>query len=144
VFGLAAKGGFEEDHARVSFVVGSANGPSITIRDILITNQNGEEQGVFAPGETVVITVVVVNSGLRLINGMVWVQVIDPNGVPVSITRLTATLQGTIELSVFIVLSSNTAVGVYQVNAFVSDNLISRGGRFLASAQTEFVVRVEE
>ncbi len=141
VFGVAAKVGFEDDRARTTFVVGTTGSPSITIRQIRITGQNGTEQALFRPGDTLVVWVVVENSGAVLPRAMIWVQVRDPNGVPISITiNVELNFQGIKEIAVFISLSSNAVAGTYSVNAFVSDNLISMGGKFLASAQAQFAV----
>jgi hypothetical protein len=140
-FAVASKGGFEDDRERTRFAVGQASDATIIIRDVRLTDTNGEEQALFQAGATLVVWVVVENAGAALERAMIWVQVRDPNGVPIFISiHLEQGLVGIKEVAVFITLSSNATVGVYTVNAFVSDNLISKGGKFLASQQAQFAV----
>jgi hypothetical protein len=66
----------------------------------------------------------------------------DPNGVPVQIQIHPAQLEAgqSIKEGWAIALPANAAVGVYTVNALVSDKLISQGGTFLASSETQFAL----
>jgi uncharacterized protein YfaS (alpha-2-macroglobulin family) len=72
--------------------------------------------------------------------GVVWIQVRDPNGVPIQIKTNTVQLQTgqTTTEGFAISLPGNASIGVYSVNALVSDKLISQGGTFLASSETQF------
>ena len=66
----------------------------------------------------------------------------DPNGVPVQIQTHIARLDAgqTIKDGVGFILPGHATVGVYTVNALVSDGLISAGGAFLASSETKFAL----
>jgi len=73
---------------------------------------------------------------------VVWIQVRDPNGVPVQIQMQVSTLNGgeTIKDGLDFTLPHQSTMGVYTVNALVSDKLISQGGTFLASADAQFAL----
>jgi hypothetical protein len=70
------------------------------------------------------------------------VQVRDPNGTPIWIQFQISRLEtGQIAKVAFgFQGASGMKSGLYTANALVSDKLISQGGTFLASANTEFAV----
>jgi hypothetical protein len=73
---------------------------------------------------------------------VVWIQVRNPNGVPTQIQIQISKLDAgeTIKDGVGFTMLGNPTIGVYTVNALVSNKLISQGGTFLASADTQFAL----
>ena len=141
VFTSATKSGFSAATARTTFVVGSSTTPSVVISAVYAGDSLGNPLSTFSVGQTVWIWVVVRNSGATF-QGVIWVQVRDPNGVPVEIRIHIANLHAgeTIKDGVGFTLPSNASLGVYRVDALVSDKLISQGGMFLANAQGQFAL----
>jgi len=76
------------------------------------------------------------------IQGVIWIQILDPRGTPVSIQLQVSTLatNGIVKVAFGFSPTANAALGVYNANALVSDKLISEGGTFLANANTQFVL----
>jgi hypothetical protein len=66
----------------------------------------------------------------------------DPNGVPVQIQVHLIQLNAgeTIKDGIGFTLPSKPTLGVYTINALVSDKLISQGGTFLTSSETQFAL----
>ena len=85
--------------------------------------------------------VVVENSGATF-EGVIWVQIRDPHGTPVWIQFQISQLGTgqTIKVAFGFAITANMASGLYTANTLVSDKLISQGGTFLASANTEFAL----
>jgi hypothetical protein len=81
------------------------------------------------------------NSGSSF-NGVIWVQIRDSNGTPIWIQfQITPLGTGqTVKVAFGFQVTSGMTTGVYTVNTLVSDKLISQGGTFFASANTEFAV----
>jgi hypothetical protein len=96
---------------------------------------------VFSPGQTVLVWVVVENSGATF-QGVIWLQVRDSNGTPIWIQFQISQLGTgqTLRIAFGFQLTSSVAAGLYNANALVSDKLISQGGSFFASASTQFAV----
>jgi hypothetical protein len=139
VFASATKPNYVSAASRTTFVVGSSTTPSIIISSIYSGDSSGNPLATFSIGQTVWVWVVVQNVGATF-QGVIWVQVKDPNGVPIEILiHITNFHAGETSKDGF-TLQSNVAAGVYHVDALVSDKLISQGGTFLANAQTQFVV----
>ena len=101
----------------------------------------GNPSATFNAGQTIWIWVVIQNIGTTF-QGVVWIQVRDPTGVPVQIQIHIAKLDAgeTTKDGLGFTLPGNSATGVYTVNALVSDKLISQGGTFLANADTQFAL----
>ena len=141
VFASASKAGYVNATTHTTFIVGASSTPSIIIKTVYAGDSSGNPSAVFTPGQTVYIWVTVQNIGATL-QGVIWVQVRDPNGVPVSIqiriSQLT-TGETTTDGFGFTFLGRST-LGLYSVNALVSDKLISQGGTFFANANTEFAL----
>ncbi|MGQ9543187.1 MAG: MG2 domain-containing protein [Candidatus Bathyarchaeia archaeon] len=134
--------GYQESQGQATFTVGESQTPSITISSIYLTDTAGYNRSSFSSGETVIVRVVVHNGGAELKNGIIWVEVDDPEGVPVSVTfvELTISRGGRVTLGVSTTLSGGTVTGYYFANSYVSDRMIAQGGKFLASAKTVFQV----
>lgn len=140
-FASANKAGYSNSTLHTTFVVGSSSTPSVVIKEVYVTDAAGNISAVFSAGQTVVVWVVVKNSGAPL-EGVIWVQVRDPNGIPVSIQLHISTLStgGTVKEGFGFTLLANPVHGLYTANALVSDKLISQGGTFFASVDTQFAL----
>ena len=141
VFASAAKSGYSSITTRTTFVVGTSTTPSVIIKTVYAGDSGGNPVSTFTNGQTVWIWVEIQNIGATF-QGVVWVQVRDPNGVPVQIQIHVTLLEAgqSIKDGWALTLPGNAAVGVYTVNALVSDKLISQGGTFLASSETQFAL----
>jgi uncharacterized protein YfaS (alpha-2-macroglobulin family) len=141
VFASAAKPGYSSITTRTTFVVGTSTTPSVVIQAVYVGDSGGNPASTFTSGQTIWVWVVIQNIGAPF-RGVVWVQVRDPNGVPVQIQMHEVQLQAgqTIKDGVAFSLPGNAPIGVYTVNALVSDKLISQGGTFLASSETQFAL----
>jgi hypothetical protein len=141
VFATASQIGYLSIAGRATFVVGASTTPSVSINAVYTGDSSGNPVPTVTAGQTVWIWVVVHNNGATF-QGVVWVQVHDPNGVPVQIGIHIETLNSgeTIKDGLGFTLPGNGAHGVYRVDALVSDKLISQGGTFLADAQTQFAL----
>jgi hypothetical protein len=141
VFTSAAKPGFSSITTRTTFVVGTSTTPSVIIKAVYTGDSAGNPTSTFTTGQTIWVWVVIENIGATF-QGVVWIQVRDPNGVPVQIQIHIAKLVAgeTIKDGLGFTLLGQPTIGVYTVNALVSDKLISQGGTFLASSETEFAL----
>jgi len=124
------------------FSVGQSPTPSVNIESLYTTYTNETEQEQFSPGQTLMIWIIVKNTGAELQNGRIWIEVVDSQGVPIAILVNVQNLkQGDLmKTGLQLTLNSKAALGEYRVNGFVSSGLISEGGKFLASEQTSFIV----
>jgi hypothetical protein len=141
VFTSATRGGYSPVTTRTTFVVGTSSTPSVVIDAVYAGDSTGNPSPTFTVGQTIWIWVVIGNNGATF-QGVVWIQVRDPNGVPVQIQIQISKLDSgqTIKDGIGFTMLGHPATGVYTVNALVSDKLISQGGTFLASADTEFAL----
>ena len=128
--------------ARVTFAVGMSNTPSVRIVNATVTRVNGTISSEFHPGETVVIWVAVNNTGADLTDGRVWVEIMDPNNVPVTVVVQVVTIRhgDQFRTGIQIILKSDALTGTYMVRILVSNAPIMVGGRFLDMKETAFVV----
>jgi uncharacterized membrane protein len=142
VFVTASAEGFKDGFSRTVFTVGSSPEPSIVIDSVYTTSVNGEEREVFQQGESVVIWVLVNNSGKNLREGFIWVEVTDPRGIPIMVSAFGGSINYMEQTKVWVQvkLSRNTTLGLYEVNTLVSTGYISKGGKFIASKDTAFIV----
>lgn len=140
-FVLASKSGYTGAATHTSFVVGTSPTPSVVIGEVYTTDISGNRSAVFSPGQTVLVWVVVENSGATF-QGVIWLQVRDSNGTPIWIQFQISQLGTgqTLRIAFGFQLTSSVAAGLYNANALVSDKLISQGGSFFASASTQFAV----
>lgn len=141
VFASASKPGYSSITTRTTFVVGTSTTPSVVINAVYTGDSAGNPTSIFTRGQTIWIWVAIQNIGV-MFQGIVWIQVRDPNGVPVQIQIHVTQLEAgqTTRDSLGISLPGNAPIGVYTVNALVSDKLISQGGTFLASSETQFAL----
>lgn len=141
VFTSATKPGYSSITTRTTFVVGTSTAPSVIIKAVYAGDSAGNPTSTFTAGQTIWVWVVIENIGTTF-QGVVWIQVRDPNGVPVQIQIHIANLEAgeTIKDGLGFTLPGHPTIGVYTVNALVSDKLISEGGTFLASSETEFAL----
>ncbi len=135
------KAGLTTATTHTTFVVETSSTPSVIITDVYAADTTGSRSAVFASGQTVVVWVIVENSGAPF-QGVIWVQIRDPNGTPVFVQFQISTLNtgATVKVGIGFTMTSNLQSGVYTANAFVSDKLISQGGTFLASGTAEFAL----
>jgi len=140
VFASATKVGYSSVTTRTTFVVGAATTPSVVIKAVYAGDNSGKPTSTFTRGQTIWVWIVI-QSGSAF-KGYVWIQVRDPNGVPVQIQVHFVQLDAgeTIKDGLGFTLLGNPTLGVYTVNALVSDKLISQGGTFLASSEAQFAV----
>ena len=141
LFASVAKSGYAGATTHTTFVIGSSSTPSVVIREVYTTDLSGNRSVVFRAGQTILVWVVVENSGSAF-NGVIWVQIRDANGTPIWIQFQISPLGTgqTIKVASGFQVTSSMITGVYTVNTLVSDKLISQGGIFFASANTEFAV----
>lgn len=141
VFTSATKLSYSRVTTGTTFVVGTSTTPSVIIKAVYAGDSVGNPTSTFTEGQRIWIWVVIENIGATF-QGVVWIQVRDPNGVPVQIQTHISTLDGgeTIKDGLSFTLSDHPTIGVYTVNALVSDKLISQGGTFLASADAQFAL----
>jgi hypothetical protein len=141
VFSSATKTGYSSATTRTTFVVGTSSTPSVIINTVYAGDSAGNPSATFTVGQTIWIWVVIQNIGATF-QGVVWIQVRDPTGVPVQIQIHVANLDAgeTIKDGLGFTITDHAAIGVYTVNALVSDKLISQGGTFLANADTQFAL----
>jgi len=142
VFASATKPNYSNVATRATFVVGQSTSPSVIIKTVYAGDSTGNPASTFTVGETIWVWVVIENIGSPF-QGVVWIQVRDPNGVPVQIQilHLARINSGeTVKEPLAFILVGQPTLGVYTINALVSDKLISQGGTFLASSGTQFVL----
>lgn len=141
VFTSATKSGYSSVTTRTTFVVGTSTTPSVIIKAVYAGDSAGNPTTTFTSGQTIWVWVVIENIGSTF-QGVVWIQVRDPNGVPVQIQIHISKLDAgeTIKDGLGFTLLNHPTFGVYTVNALVSDKLISQGGTFLASADAQFAL----
>jgi hypothetical protein len=140
-FASTSKAGYVSATTHTTFVVGQSTTPSVNIQMVYVGDSAGNPTTTFSPGSVVYVWVVVQNIGATF-QGVLWVQIRDPNGIPVSIQIRISTMNTgeTIKDGFGFTFLSQPTPGLYTVNALVSDKLISQGGTFLTSANTEFAV----
>lgn len=140
-FASTSKAGFDSATTHTTFVVGQSTTPSVNIQMVYVGDSSGNPTTTFTAGSQVYVWVTVQNTGATF-QGVLWVQINDPNGIPVSIQIHISTLNTgeTVKDGFGFTLLSQPTPGLYTVNALVSDKLISQGGTFLTSANTEFAV----
>ena len=141
VFASAAKFGYASATTHATFVAGASSTPSVVIKDIYATDMSGNRSVVFSTGQTVLVWVVVANSGASF-DGVIWVQVRDSKGTPIWIQFQISRLETgqTVKVAFGFQATSAMRAGLYTANVLVSDKLISQGGTFLASANSEFAI----
>jgi hypothetical protein len=141
VFVSSFEPGYTDATTRTTFVVGSSLTPSIVISQVYITDTTGNPSGVFSVGQTIFVWVTVQNNGAQF-QGVIWVQILDPNGTPRSIQLQISTLPtgASVKIRFGFTASVDLPRGIYAANALVSDKLISQGGIFLASAKAQFAL----
>jgi len=106
----------------------------------------------FTRGQTLIVWVVVNNSASNLDllpqGPVIWVEIDDSNNAPLTVQyHLGIILGGEVTREGFSValsygpgLSSGLPIGTYTATGFVSDKMISQGGRFIAQVSTNFTV----
>ncbi len=142
VYVTAGLSPYKDGLGRTTFTVGSSDVPSVLVTNITVTLVDGTTPVEFYAGQTVVVWVAVNNSGADLENGMVWVEIIDSNNVPVAVVAVIVTIHHgeQVTAGLQIALRSDAPTGIYVVRALVSDGLITKGGKFLDSEEIGFVV----
>jgi len=141
VFVSSSKSGYESATTHTTFVVGSSLTPSVVISQVYLTDTAGNPSGVFLVGQTILVWVILQNNGAPF-QGVIWVQILDPNGTPRSIQLQVSTLGtgASVKVGFGFTASANLPRGIYAANALVSDKLISQGGTFLTSAKVQFAL----
>lgn len=141
VFAAASKSGYATATTHTNFVIDSSSTSSVMILQLYSTDATNETSAVFSSGQTVLIWVVLQNIGAP-VQGVIWIQILDPRGTPVSIQLQISTLVtgGIVKVAFGFSPAANSAQGIYNTNALVSDKLISQGGTFLANANAQFVL----
>jgi uncharacterized membrane protein len=142
IFATASAEGFKDGFARTTFTVGSSTKPSVVVDSVYTTSVEGEKKEVFHPGESVVVWVLVNNSGANLNGGVVWVEVTDPLGIPLMVTAFGSNIGYMEQTMVWVQLKLNqdATPGLYEINALVSTGYISKGGKFIAGKEGAFLV----
>lgn len=141
VFVSSSKSGYAGATTHTTFVVGSSLTPSVVISQVYVTDTTGNPSGVFSVGQTIIVWVILQNNGAQF-QGVIWVQILDPNGTPQSIQLQISTLDtgASVKIGFGFTASANLPRGIYTANALVSDKLISQGGTFLTSAKAQFAL----
>ena len=140
VFAAASMSGYATATTHTNFVIDSPSTSGVMIIQLYSTDATNKTSAVFSVGQTVLIWVVLQNIGAP-IQGVIWIQILDPRGTPVSIQLQISTLDtgGIVKVAFGFSPTANSAQGIYSANALVSDKLISQGGTFLANANAQFV-----
>ena len=140
-FASATKQGYESATTRATFVVESPSTPSVVVQSVYTGDSAGNPITVFSPGQTVYVWVVIQNIGSTF-QGVIWVQVRDPNGIPIQVLIRMSSIEGgeTFRDGYGFTLQGKLVPGLYSIEALISDNLISQGGVFLASSSAQFEV----
>jgi len=141
VFAAASKSGYATATTHTNFVIDSSSTSSVMIIQLYSTDATNKTSAIFSAGQTVLVWVVLQNIGAP-IQGVIWIQILDPRGTPVSIQLQISTLTtgGIVKVAFGFSPAANSAQGIYSTNALVSDKLISQGGTFLANANAQFVL----
>lgn len=142
VYVTASKLGYQDASNHSTFTVGASSTPNVVITNVYTTDMSWNVKTVFHPGETLIVWVEVVNTGADLVDAIVWVQIINPNGAPIGVYfHVGLIAQGqTVREGFSIFLSADAPLGEYKVSSFVSDKMISEGGKFLTKMRGEFEV----
>ena len=138
----ASKPRYQDAYGHCTFTVGASSTPNVVITKVYTTDMKWSAKSVFQPGETLMVWVEVVNTGADLVDGIVWVQILNPNGAPIGVyfhVGLIARGQ-TVKEGFGMTLPIDAARGEYKVIGFVSDRMISEGGKFLTTMQEKFNV----
>ncbi len=82
------------------------------------------------------------NAGADLKEGVVWVEVTDPRGMPVMVGAIGSSIKHMEQTKVWfqVRLSQDSPLGLYEVTSLISTGYISKGGKFIASEGTTFLV----
>ncbi len=138
----ASKPGYQDAFGQCTFSVGASSTPNIVITSVYTTDMRWNKKDVFHPGDTLMVWVEVVNTGADLVDGIVWVQIVDPNGVPIKVDFHVGTIAGgqTVKEGFSIALSIGAPEGDYRVTCFISNKMISEGGKFLTTMEGKFAV----
>ncbi|HKM75904.1 MAG TPA: MG2 domain-containing protein [Candidatus Bathyarchaeia archaeon] len=141
VFAAASKSGYATATTHTNYVIDSSSTSSVMIIQLYSTDATNKTSAVFSVGQTVLIWIVLQNIGAP-IQGVIWIQILDPRGTLVSIQLQISTLAtgGIVKVAFGFSPTANSAQGIYNANALVSDKLISQGGTFLANANAQFVL----
>ena len=141
VFAAVSKSGYTTAATHTNFVIDSSSTSSVMIIQLYSTDATNKTSAVFSAGQTVLVWVVLQNIGAP-IQGVIWIQILDPRGTQVSIQLQISTLTtgGIVKVAFGFSPAANSAQGIYSANALVSDKLISQGGTFLANANAQFVL----
>jgi len=142
VYVTASFAPYRDATAKTTFTVGGSDAASILVTSITVTKTDDTIPSEFHAGETVVVWVTITNTGADLENGMIWVQIVDPNNVPISVVVVIATLHHgeQVKTGLQVVLGSDSPTGIYTANTLVSNGKISEGGKFLDGEETDFAV----
>ena len=142
VYVTASFAPYKDAVAKTTFTVGGSDAPSILITSITVTKTDDTIPSEFLAGETVVVWVTISNTGADLQNGMIWVEIIDSNDVPISVVVVIAAIHHgeQVKTGLQVVLGSDSPTGIYDVKSLVSNGEISKGGKFLDSEGTSFAV----
>jgi uncharacterized protein YfaS (alpha-2-macroglobulin family) len=132
--------GYQDSYNHATFTVGESLTPSIRIASLYVTDQSGENRSSFNLGETVIVRAVVQNGGAELEKGMIWVEVSTPDGVPIPPVFVETKIKRgeMVTVGVSTPLSDDADLGEYTANSYVSNKMISQGGKFLTKAKTIF------
>lgn len=142
VYATARRSSYLDGRSYAFFYVTSPR-PSIRILSVNCTDTYGTAKSYFIAGSTVIVWVAVNNTGADLTSGLVWVEIDAPYSAPISVMYQYATLrQGETFIAGFsATITPNMPLGQYRVIAFVSNKLISQGGRFLTTpGETAFTL----
>lgn len=143
VFVTASKLGYVDGHSHASFVIEETSLPSVNFVTLYTTDLNGNLTADFSLGETLIVWLSVENSGANLTDAFIWMEVDDPTGIPLKVDFHIEEVLETGETATkgfSFTVPTTAAKGTYVVRAFVSDKLISQGGKFLAIGELRFMV----
>ena len=146
IFTTASKLGIRDAYGQQSFVVGESSDPGIIIATIYSTDTNDLEKNIFSPGETVSVVLDINNGGAEL-DGIIWIEVEDHSGIPLQVITIENIIKNTVKddegpitIRISFKLSDQASSGSYSMKGYVSDKMISDGGKFLAYDQGVFQV----
>jgi hypothetical protein len=123
-----------------TFAVGQSSTPTVSILSLNIETTGGNPDSQINPGSELNVSVLVSNTGADLSGGIIWLEIDNPNDVPVYLFMTSLPISGEVFTYWIFTLDANSIGGAYTANAYVSNGIISEGGVFLDSEYKMFTV----
>ena len=123
-----------------TFTVGQSSTPTVSILSLNIEKTGSNPDSQISPGSELNVSVLVSNTGADLSAGIIWLEIDNPNDVPVYLFMTSLPISGEVFTYWIFTLDASSIAGAYTANAYVSNGIISEGGVFLDSEYKMFTV----